>query len=178
MHGVQLWVNLPRERKMMAPRYQDIPAGTIPVAPIEGGTVRVISGAYGGTEAVIDTIVPIRYLHVRLDANGTFSDVSPQGHNGFVFLLSGSASLDGLEVTAHHLVRVEGAYQLNARTDTEFLVLSGPPLGEPVARYGPFVMNTRAEIHQALQDYHDGKFGTIPPELGGSKPYLPGEETP
>jgi len=179
MHGVQLWVNLPAAKKMMAPRYQDIKADTIPVVDVPGGTVRVLSGAFQGTEAVIDTIVPIRYLHVTLDAGASIQDTATAGHNAFVYVLTGSASVDDDAVAAQHLCLVDGMYAVTAGTDgADLLVLSGPPLGEPVARYGPFVMNSRAEIHQALEDYHAGRFGTIPPELGGGEAYLPGSESP
>ncbi len=179
MHGVQLWVNLPAERKMMDPRYQDIPADTIPVVDIEGGTVRVLSGQFQGTEAVIDTIVPIRYLHVTLGPGSSLQDTAPTGHNAFVYVLTGQTTVDDEVVPAQHLCHVDGLYAVTAGEDgADLLVLSGPPLGEPVARYGPFVMNTKAEIRQALEDYHAGRFGSIPPELGGGDAYLPGSETP
>ncbi len=177
--GIQLWVNLPAEHKMMAPRYQDVPGETIPAHAIDGGSVRVISGDFRGTSAVIDTVVPIRYLHVQLDPGANLMDDIPEGHNGFVYVLEGSLTVDNDDVPAKHLCRVDAHFAASAGEEgANFLVLSGPPIGEPVARYGPFVMNTREEIRQALDDYHAGRFGSIPPELGGGESYLPGEETP
>lgn len=179
MHGVQLWVNLPKDQKMMAPRYQDLVAGDIPEVAVAGGSVRVLSGTFQGTAAAIDTIVPIRYLHARLDAGAELDDTAPADHNAFAYVLSGTAVVDGVDAPAHHLVRLDGPARITAGADgAQLLLLSGKPLGEPVARYGPFVMNTREEIYQAVRDYQNGAFGTIPPELGGGTPYLPGEETP
>ncbi len=170
MHGVQLWVNLPAKQKMMAPRYQDIPAERIPNVPIEGGTVRVLSGQFQDTHAAIDTVVPIRYLHATLDAGTTLDDDAPAGHNAFVYVLAGTAEVAGHRVGPHHLVRVAGTYRIKAETSVDALMLSGPPLGEPVARYGPFVMNTRDELQQALRDFQAGAFGTIAPEVSEGAP--------
>lgn len=179
MHGVQLWVNLPKEHKMMDPRYQDIHADTIPQVDIPGGKVRVLSGEFQGTEAVIDTIVPIRYLHVTLEPGADLQDAVPPGDTSFVYMLRGQATVDDEDVQAQHLCMIDGMYAVTAGDDgADFLVLSGRPLNEPVARYGPFVMNTKAEIRQALEDYHAGRFGNISPELGGGDAYLPGSESP
>ena len=162
MHGIQLWVNLPAKDKMMQPRYQDIPAAKMPEGHTDGGTVRIISGSYQGTGAIIDTIVPIQYLHVRLD--GTVPVTIPEGHNGFVYILSGEVITSAGTGTDHQLVRLTpGDHDLTGHADC--LVLSGPPLGEPVSRYGPFVMNTREEIYQAVRDFQEGRFGTIDPMM-------------
>ncbi len=178
MHGVQLWVNLPAQHKMMAPRYQDLRAEDIPRVDVDGGTVRVISGRFRDVEANVDTIVPLRYLHASLQEGASLDDSHPDGHNAFAYVLAGDVTVAGERVGAHHLVMLDGPVTLQAHAASEILLLSGPPVGEPVARYGPFVMNTRAEIEQALRDYHAGDFGTIPPELGGGEPYLPGSESP
>jgi redox-sensitive bicupin YhaK (pirin superfamily) len=179
MHGIQLWVNLPAAQKMMDPRYQDVPSATIPEVKIDGGLVRVISGNFRGTTAVIDTIVPIRYLHVRLEAGASLMDDVPAGDNSFVYVLQGNLTVDDDAVPAKHLCHVDSHFAATAGAEgANFVVLSGKPIGEPVARYGPFVMTTRMEIQQALEDYHAGRFGSIPPELGGGDTYLPGSEKP
>lgn len=178
MHGIQLWVNLPAKDKMMEPRYQEIPAAKIPVAPIEGGEVRVLAGRFGDTEARIDTRTPITYLHVRLQEGASVPLARPEGHNAFVYILSGTLQVGDETVGAHQLALLDGDREARAEKDAEFLHITGKPLGEPVARYGPFVMNTRAEIQQAVEDYNAGRFGTIPAQAGGGKPYLPGRETP
>lgn len=162
IHGIQLWVNLPAKDKMMQPRYQDIPAADMPEVHTDGGTVRVISGSYQGTGALIDTIVPIQYLHVRLA--GTLPVTIPDGHNGFVYVLKGNVAVADDEVGDHQLLRLApGDHELSGLGDC--LVLSGQPIGEPVSRYGPFVMNTREEIYQAVRDFQEGRFGTIDPMM-------------
>lgn len=163
MHGVQLWVNLPARDKRMAPRYQDVPADRIPEAPIPGGSVRVISGEYAGRRAVIDTRIPIQYLHFRLDAGAAAEGTVPAGHNGFAYVLAGSGTVQEAAAGASQLVLLEpGPVRFAARDGgLSVLLLSGCPLGEPVARWGPFVMNTEAEILQAFEDYRSGRFGAI-----------------
>lgn len=178
-HGVQLWVNLPAADKMMPPRYQELDAADIPRAEFAGGWVKVISGRYKDTEAAIDTRIPIQYLHVHLDGGATEVDI-PEGHNAFAYVLLGEATVDGETVPAEHIIRLDGGtIAVEAGADTDVLVLSGPPLGEPVSRYGPFVMNTREEIYQAVRDFQAGRFGQIPPDVGGrgaGGAYLPGRD--
>ncbi len=170
MHGFQLWVNLPRQDKMMAPRYQDVPSARIPVATSDDGsvTVKVIAGEALGATAVIDTRIPIMYLHCTLRPNARVTQRVPREHNVFAYVISGEGrfgpdakpagegqmvifSSDGDEVV------VEAA----DGSELSFLLLAGAPLHEPVARYGPFVMNTQAEIAQAIQDFRNGWMGLI-----------------
>jgi redox-sensitive bicupin YhaK (pirin superfamily) len=177
MHGFQLWVNLPQGDKMMRPRYQEIPGERIPVAASADGRarVRVIAGEALGARAVIDTRTPISYLHVTLQPGGRFSQPVPRGHNAFVYVFGGEgvfgpdarAARDGEAV----LFAADGDRVTMATTGPEglpleALLLTGQPLAEPVARYGPFVMNTEAEIHQAIEDFRAGRMGTIEPERG------------
>lgn len=181
MHGVQLWVNLPASDKMMQPRYQDLDQGDIPrhELPDGAGWVNVLSGRFDDTEAVIDTRIPIQYLHVHLVAGaGPVEPVVPEGHRAFVYVLLGGGTVDGDAATAGQIVLVEpGARTIEAGADgIDALVLSGKPLREPVARYGPFVMNTREQIYQAVRDFQEGRFGEIPPTDGGGRPYLPGRD--
>lgn len=174
-HGVQVWINLPAKDKMMTPRYQDLKANKIPTARHGDSTVRVVSGAYGEVTASIDTVVPIQYLHVSLD--GELPVTIPEGHNGFAYVFQGNVVAGEHRATEHQLLRLApGEHTLQGKG--ELLVLSGRPLGEPVSRYGPFVMNTRQEIYQAVRDYQEGRFGTIAPEMDKalfSKPVHPAD---
>jgi redox-sensitive bicupin YhaK (pirin superfamily) len=174
VHGFQLWVNLPAADKLMPPRYQDLPAVQIPTAHSQDGTVavRVIAGAALGVHAAIDTRIPITYLHFTLQPGARHWQPLTRGHNAFAYLFAGEASLGGppLRVGAGQAALLgdgdglELAVPPEATAAAELLLLAGPPLGEPVARYGPFVMNTHAEIVQAIRDYQTGRMGAIPPE--------------
>ena len=172
MHGFQLWVNLPRRDKMVKPRYQEIPLATIPKATSADGlvSVSVIAGEAMGEKAVIETRTPIIYLHYRLEPGGVATQRVPKNYNAFAYVVDG-AGLFGAE---HELggdgqmvifapdgdeVRIENP--ANADTPLEVLLIAGVPLNEPIARYGPFVMNTEAEIHQAFEDYRRGRMGAI-----------------
>jgi redox-sensitive bicupin YhaK (pirin superfamily) len=168
MHGFQLWVNLPRRDKMMTPRYQEVPAGRIPVGRSSDGsaTVRVLAGEALGVSAVIDTRTPIVYLDVELRPGATFTQPLPEDFNAFVYVVSG-AGLFGAQRTAarpHDLVLfgndgVEAHLEADGNAPMRALLIAGRPLGEPVARAGPFVMNSRAEIIQAFEDFQQGRLG-------------------
>ncbi|HZH74875.1 MAG TPA: pirin family protein [Archangium sp.] len=170
MHGFQIWVNLPRRDKMMAPRYQEIPAARIPVASTPDGSVRVkvIAGESLGARAVIDTRTPIQYLHFTLRPGARFEQPVPREHNVFAYVFGGEGTfgpegtraVDGQAVLFAHdadsvVMTATGSEPL------QLLLLSGVPLKEPVVRYGPFVMNTQAEILQAFEDYQSGRMGRI-----------------
>jgi len=172
LHGFQLWVNLPRTNKMMRPRYQEIPAAKIPSASTEDGlvSVRVIAGEALGARAVIETVTPIMYLHFTIAPGGELSQPAPRGYNAFAYVVSGA----GLFGADEELGRKQQLVMLAADGDEvfignpansgaplELLLIAGVPLNEPVARYGPFVMNTRAEIYQAIEDYQSGRMGAI-----------------
>jgi redox-sensitive bicupin YhaK (pirin superfamily) len=169
VHGVQLWVNLPRADKMMAPRYQEVPGASIPVAEADGGRVRVkvIAGEALGARAVIDTRTPITYLHFTLAPGASVTQPVPAGHNAMTYVLRGAGSIGGttvgdgqLALLADDGAEVTLANGSDARAPLELLLLSGLPLREPVVRYGPFVMTSEAEIHQAIRDYQTGRMGT------------------
>jgi quercetin 2,3-dioxygenase len=165
---VQLWVNLPAARKLSPPRYQELSASRIPVVTLSGGAyVRVVAGDCEGIAGVAHTATPLNVLDVRIAA-GRRADLGiPTGHNAMVALLRGEATLDGQERLVGpqivHLGRDGDRVTLEARSDVGLLLLTGEPLDEPIASYGPFVMNTQAEIRQALEDYRSGKMG----HLGG-----------
>ena len=169
LHGFQLWVNLPAVEKMVPARYQEFPAEGIPVASNEHGVwVRVIAGEALDTHAVIDTHTPIMYLHFVLQPGATHVQRVPSEYNVFAYLVDGKGTFGGNAEEAEHgeLVAFEQDGGRVSVTNTgdeplSFLLLGGLPLNEPVARYGPFVMNTREEIKQAFEDYRDGKMGLI-----------------
>ncbi len=171
LHGFQLWVNLPRQDKMIRPRYQDIPAARIPVAQNAEGTVavRVIAGEAMGTQAVIDTRTPIMYLHYTLQPGASTVQAVPPGYNAFVYVIDGEADLgDGRAIKEGQMallgqdgnaIRLAAAGASTAPVN--LLLIAGVPLNEPIVRYGPFVMNTEAEIYQAIDDYNNGLMGKI-----------------
>ena len=164
-HGFQLWVNLPAALKMTPPRYQDIRADAVAVADlVGGGRARVIAGTLFGVDGPGSTLTPISYAHVSIPAGTSASTQVPAEHNVGVLVFGGSAEVGGVTAADGQFVILgEGTVvTLRAHTDTELLVLVGQPLNEPVARYGPFVMNTRAELAQAFEDYQSGRMGSIP----------------
>jgi len=163
MHGVQLWVNLPRKDKMMAPRYQELASAQIPVAEADGVRVKVIAGEALGARAVIDTRTPIVYLHFTLAAGASFAQPMPRAYNAMAYVLSGAGEIGGKRVEEGQLVILgEGdSVTMSAESGLDLLLLGGVPLGEPVFRYGPFVMTSEAEIRQAIRDYQLGRMGEI-----------------
>ena len=171
VHGFQLWVNLPARDKMMAPRYQEVPAAGIPeaVTPDGRARVRVIAGEALGARAVIDTRTPITYQDWRLEPGASVEQPLAQGHNAFAYVFEGRVQLgsDGRDLAQGQLgllgsgASVSLSVPASAASACRLLLLSGQPLGEPVARYGPFVMNTEAEIAQAMADYRAGRLGEI-----------------
>jgi redox-sensitive bicupin YhaK (pirin superfamily) len=167
MHGFQLWVNLPRRDKMMNPRYQELRAGEIPSAKSADAkvTVTVIAGESLGVHASIDTRTPIMYLHVRLAPGAKFTQEIPDTYNAFAFLISGEATFDDRAAHENDMVlfaRDGESVMIEAENGAELLLIGGVPLNEPIARYGPFVMNTIGEIRQAIIDFQSGHFGEIP----------------
>jgi quercetin 2,3-dioxygenase len=172
MHGFQLWVNLPKRDKMMNPRYQEIPNSQIPKATSADGLVKVsvIAGEAMGEKAVIETRTPIIYLHYRIEPGGAFTQQVPGAYNAFAYIVEGEGLFgaeserveDGQMVLFAQdgdEVRIENP--ADAKATLEVLLIAGVPLNEPVARYGPFVMNTKAEIRQAFEDYRLGRMGAI-----------------
>jgi redox-sensitive bicupin YhaK (pirin superfamily) len=167
LHGFQLWVNLPRRDKMMKPRYQELRASEIPKAASPDGLVEVtvIAGEAFGTKATIDTRTPIAFLHVRMKPGASFVQPVASSFNAFAFVIGGEASF-GAAVARENDMAVfanDGdEVSMTSEPGCELLLISGMPLGEPVFRYGPFVMNTQEEILRAFVDYQSGRFGEIP----------------
>lgn len=170
MHGFQLWVNLPRALKGIAPRYQEIRAHTIPtVSAAEGRAVgRILAGDTLGVQAVIHTHTPLLYHHWRLtEAHAPLDLPLPEDHCVAVYVFDGEIVLDGTPVGDGQLAILgEGTHlHLRATQPAQLLLLGGRPLREPIAWGGPFVMSSRAEILQAYADHQAGRIGTIPPEI-------------
>ena len=172
MHGFQLWVNLPQRDKMIKPRYQEISSSQIPKATSADGLVDVdvIAGEAMDRQAVIETRTPIIYLHYRIRPGGAAIQKVPGNYNAFAYIVEGEGlfgaerehATDGqmiLFAQDGDAVRIENAAE--ATSTLEVLLIAGVPLNEPVARYGPFVMNTEREIRQAIEDYQLGRMGVI-----------------
>ena len=162
---VQLWVNLPSRDKMTPPGYQAITHADIPAVAVPGGTVRVIAGNFQGTKGPAKSFTPINLWDVRLDKGASLKLDLPEGHNAAIAVLSGRVTVNG-EKTASDaqvvLLDPAGAeVEIRADADAMLLVLAGEPIAEPIAGYGPFVMNSEAEIRQAIADFNSGRFGQI-----------------
>jgi quercetin 2,3-dioxygenase len=166
MHGFQIWVNLPARDKSIAPHYQEIPADGIPEATSADGKVkvRVIAGKAMGREAVIATRTPIMFLHYIVQPGGQTGEVVRAEYNALVHVISGELLVAGERVREGEtaLLAAGDTVRLAAeQTPAQLLLLAGVPIDEPIARYGPFVMNTQQEIVQAFRDYQSGKMGTL-----------------
>jgi len=169
MVGFQLWVNLPAKLKMTTPRYQDITSNQIPEVTREDGVkIRVIAGQVDGVQGAVSEIyADPAYLDVSIPANGSFSHPVERGHTAFAYVFEGRGLFGSGEYAAGNPVSQPGLVifddgdyiQAGAATEpVRFLLVSGKPLNEPIARYGPFVMNTQEEIQQALDDLRNGTF--------------------
>ena len=169
--GFQLWVNLPAKLKMTKPRYQDIRSSKIPeIKKVGGARIRVITGTVDGVSGPVTGIAanPI-YLDVSVPAHASFTQPIERGHTAFAYVFEGAAKFagdekeDGTMVSHLRLVVLgDGDYVkvITGATAVRFLLVSGKPLHEPIARYGPFVMNTKEEIEQTLQELSEGTFVT------------------
>jgi redox-sensitive bicupin YhaK (pirin superfamily) len=164
---VQLWVNLPAKDKMSAPGYQSIVADSIPAVTLPGnaGTARIIAGNYGNASGPARTFTPMNVWDLRLNAGHRVALDLPEGHTTALFVLHGSLSIDDKHtVRAAELAVMEregSQLAFDVADDAIVLLLNGAPLNEPVVGHGPFVMNTRAEIIQAISDFNSGRFGQI-----------------
>ena len=159
MEILQLWVNLPSRLKMTAPNYVGLQAVDIPKVDLDDGrvTVEAVSGRWAGTEAPIQSLIDVQMAVVRFKAGGAFESPVAPGRNVFLYVVRGDVTVSGSPVPAWHLAT------LNDDGDAVVLLGHAAPIGEPVFAHGPFVMNTRDEIVQAVQDYQAGRFGPPPP---------------
>ena len=165
MEGFQLWLNLPAQNKMSAPWYKDFPAHEIPeYATPDGVAVRVIAGESNGVAGAMTREVtePV-YLDIHLPAGKRFSTAIPATHNAFIYVYRGAVQVGDTQIGAQRmgiLANTPGAegLALLGTEDARLILVAGKPLNEPIVQYGPFVMNTQEEIHQALDDYRNGRF--------------------
>ena len=178
MHGFQIWVNLPAKHKMMPPRYQEISADVSPTIEEKGVWARVIAGECLGVSSSIDTVIPITLIHVKMQEGSELIQKLDSNLNSMIYVFSGNVAIPrGTGVKTHPQAFGLGVKQqisdgelgilsegdsivIKSNVFSEFLILAGPELNEPIARYGPFVMNTREEIEQAFLDYQ--KFAILP----------------
>ncbi len=161
---IQLWVNLPKAHKMTRPRYQEITNGRIPVVNAPGSLVRVIAGDYQGHTGPAQTFTLLTMLDIHLEAGAGLEVPMIDGNNTGAYVLRGGLRMNGAAVGEAELAVFEEPGQtiyLEAETESTVLLLSGEPIHEPVASYGPFVMNNSQELAQAVQDYEQGKMGTL-----------------
>ncbi len=163
MEGFQLWVNLPAQLKMSQPRYQEIKAAKIPwLNPEKGIAIRLIAGKFGEVEGPVSGIaVDPLYMDVAVDSGDYFEHRVPDGHNAFIYLFRGGGEFCGITAEATRLLVLGQGGRVCVKAGllgTRFLLVAGKPLGEPIVRYGPIVMNTAEEIHQTLREIRDGTF--------------------
>jgi redox-sensitive bicupin YhaK (pirin superfamily) len=163
---VQLWVNLPARHKSVPAKYQELRDERFPRVALKGnaGELRVIAGEFEGTRGPADTFTSINVWDVQLVARSAVELTVPQGHTCVLIALQGKLSANGSALQAVELAQFEregGSIHLNADSASRLLLLTGEPLNEPVAGHGPFVMNTREEIRQAIRDYQAGKLGVL-----------------
>lgn len=159
--AVQLWVNLPRAHKMDAPGYQTLVDGTIPRVAEAGTVVRVIAGEWAGVKGPARTFTPVDVWDVGMEAGGRWEWRPAAGRTAALVLLEGEVVVNGEKVSGGAKVVVDASYTVEAVAASRLLALGGEPLREPIATYGPFVMNTREEIVQAMEDYRAGRMGRL-----------------
>jgi len=165
MEGFQLWLNLPAQDKMKEPWYQDFPGEAIPeYVTSQGITVRVIAGSSNGVAgAVTRKFTEPLYLDIHVPACAEFSTAIPASHNAFIYVYRGSVKVGDVQVDSRRMGILSNAsgtdgLTLTATEDARLILVAGKPLNEPIVQYGPFVMNTQQEIHQALNDFSSGRF--------------------
>ena len=161
VRGFQLWFNLPKEKKMIEPAYHDIQSDQIPVVEFEGGRVKVISGTFQGTTGPGRPHTGMMYLDIHLDSKQDITVPIANDWNGFVYVYEGSISAN-IGVRKGHLAVLDTKDDFlcsSSVENTRLILVAGEPLNEPVARGGPFVMNTKGEVLQAFEDYQSGRLG-------------------
>jgi hypothetical protein len=168
LQGFQIWVNLPKRDKMKPPNYQELKATQIPVATNADGTVtaRVVAGTALGVSGAVRTHTPILYVHFTAAPGAAFDQAIPSTHTALAYVIRGEATFGGKPAGQSRLIQFandgDRIVVANGSQDPlDLLVLAGEPLREPVARYGPFVMNTKEELYEAFDDFRNGKMGTL-----------------
>lgn len=163
---IQLWVNLPAASKLTPPKYQEIQATDIPVVELaDGSIIRVIAGNFAGETGAASTFTPMNLFDIRAKANSEIEIITETGDNAGLYVLQGKVTLtDGQTINEAEMALFdkEGSQiRFTATEESKILFLSGTPIDEPIASYGPFVMNKSEEIQQAIQEYHTGKMGRL-----------------
>ena len=162
MHGFQLWVNLPAAQKMIDPRYQGYEAEEMATVPLaKGGHIRVVAGVVHGAKGPVETTSPMTYAHAVLEVGDVVEWLPEEGHTALIHVFDGEARVNESTSVSGEMVvmqRTAGLVRVEATTSAaQILIMGGLPLGEPMVRYGPFVMNTKEEIVTAVEEYNDGK---------------------
>lgn len=163
---VQLWVNLPKSHKMTPPKYQELTEANMPkfILPDAKGQVNVIAGDFNGTKGAATTFTPVNLFDMKLKAGAEIDFTTPLTHNTTLLVIEGEISVNGEKAGQHDFVlfrnNAEGI-SIKVNEDAVLLVLSGEPIDEPIAQYGPFVMNTQQELMEAIDDFNSGKFGKL-----------------
>jgi redox-sensitive bicupin YhaK (pirin superfamily) len=163
---VQLWVNLPAKDKMSKPKYQEIANGTMGKVnlPDDAGNIDVIAGKFGSTKGPASTFTPVNLMNAKLNKGGKTVFSFPSNYNTSIVVIEGTVKVNGNEAIANSFVLLANdgeEFVVEATEQSIILVMSGEPILEPIAAHGPFVMNTREEIIQAVEDYNRGKFGVL-----------------
>lgn len=161
VHGMQLWVNLPAHDKMKAPAYQDVTEDNLVIIHQEGAEIRLIAGEYQGHQGPVSGVqLNPTYMDVHMQADSSLSLELPQDHTAFIYLLDGSLTIGTQSVIKRDLAILSkgNSLTLTSTKASRFIVAAAQPTNQPVARYGPFVMNSQSEIMQAIEDYNAGKF--------------------
>jgi len=161
MHGLQLWVNLPKKNKMMEPRYRGILEAQVPVFKMPGVAVRVIAGAYENLRGPVnDLIVDVEYLDIRLEKGMSLFHEAKRGYTSFCYMISGTGEFDGVKLEEASLILFmeAGHIALTAIEDIHYIFVTGKQLGEPIAWGGPIVMNTPEELRTAFRELDEGTF--------------------
>lgn len=161
MRGFQLWVNLPAQEKMSEPAYQEIRPESVPEITDGNVKLRLLAGEYGDRRGpVADAHTQVTIFDIALGANASFSHPVATGHNAFVYVFEGDARIADIDVSIHHLAVLGPGESLIIKAGSDgvrLLFVTGKPIGEPIVQYGPFVMNSREEIEQAMADYRGGR---------------------
>jgi redox-sensitive bicupin YhaK (pirin superfamily) len=163
---VQLWVNLPAKNKLTPPKYQAIIAGDMNKVTLDddGGIVNVIAGSFNQHKGPATTFTPVNMFDIRLNAGKIFTTEIPASHNTVMLVVGGAVTVNGEKAVLHDLVlfkNVGEEINVSADEDSVLLLLSGEPINEPIAQYGPFVMNTHRELQEAFEEFQSGKFGVL-----------------
>ena len=164
MEGFQLWLNLPSQRKMIEPWYRDIPSTDIPEYTTDAGvTVRVIAGESNGVAGAVQReLTEPLYLDIHMPAGTNFATAIPATHNAFIYVYRGAVDVNGSAVAVQRMGILENdadadGVKLSVSQDTRLILVAGKPLNEEIVQYGPFVMNTQEQIHDAIDDFRNGR---------------------